>query len=117
MTFHFKNVKGSGKDASFPLFRSCSVTQFQKCSKKLFWKESFDDEEFQKSDFNKKKIRKDFLDWRSYLGKVGARGTTHTKVEEILKKLSKSMPSNRLQFWNEIPSSTTSKDYQYKPYF
>ena len=107
--YDYKNEKGSGKDIKCPLLNSLSVIKFLKGSTKMYWKNDFYDE-YQQGEFLKKKTRNSFKNYQKYAGKGGARGITHTKKEEILSKLSSFIPSGHLDFWKQLPSSSSSKD-------
>ena len=108
--FDYMNEKGSGKNINCPLLRKLSVIQFRKYSSKIFWKNNFSEDEYQESEFLKKKTQRAFLNWKPYPSKGQARGITHSKKVEIVNKLSRFMKPCHLRFWEDLATSVESED-------
>ena len=72
----------------------------------------FDQEEFTETEFLKIKVRKSYFGrtWKSIQSKGAACGITKSKKEDIINKLVKFLDKDKVKFWEDIPSSETSKD-------
>ena len=109
--FDYTNEKGGGKYINCPLLLKLSVIQFRKFSSKIFWKNNFSEDEFQASEFLKKKTQRAFLNWKPYSSKGPARGITHSKKVGILNTLSRFMKPCHLRFWEDLATSVDSEDF------
>ena len=96
----------------YPLsfLKDVSLIQFREKSTKMFYKNHFNDAKLKECELLKKKTRKAFQKWRSYPSKGAARGITHMKKEEILKKLSCFMSQDKVKFWEDLASNINSVD-------
>ena len=106
----YKNEEGCGKDIHSPFLKDVSLIQFREKSTKMFYKNHFNDAKLKECEFLKKKTRKAFQKWRSYPSKGAVRGITHTKKEEILKKLSCFMSQDKVKFREDLASNVNSID-------
>ena len=99
----FENGVSSGKCTHRPLLSSVCSCMFKKGSSKMFWKTSFDDQEYQSGEFLKKKVAASLLKGVLVPVQRGPRGISATKKQDIIDKLCPLMPSNRSTFWRNLP--------------
>ena len=99
----FENGVSSGKFTDRPLLSSVCSCMFKKGSSKLFWKTSFDDQEYQSGGFMEKKVAASLLKAVLVPVQRGPRGISATKKQDIIDTLCPLMPSNRSTFWGNLP--------------
>jgi hypothetical protein len=92
---------------SVPLLASICMMQFRKGTTELFWKSSFDDEEFMHTEFLLKKFVGRYT---TFPCKQSPRGLEPTKLKDIIKKLCPLMPEAKRKFWEEMTENEDSAD-------
>ena len=85
--------------SSMPLLCNTKVVMFKKSKTKMFWKESYPQEEFQLCIFSKKKIEAKIKLGKFPPSRREPRGITTPKKNDTVKKLLPLMSGNRHKFW------------------
>ena len=106
----FENHLSSAKDTHYPYIKDISVVQFRAGSTKLFWKESFNDEDYQSGEFMMKKHRSTTSTNLPVRCKTGPRGVTSSKLNDIISKIGPIIPVSKRRFWENLPTNDNSKD-------
>ena len=89
-----------------PLLHEVVSVEFRKGSTSLFYKRNHDDHEYSECNFLKKKIVRKIGDREySVTHKTEPRGIQAEKKKHILQKLGSLLPSDRKQFYKDIPAS------------
>ena len=83
---------------------------FKKSESKMFWKESYLQEEFQSCIFLKKKIEAMIKLGKFPPSRREPRGITTSKKNDIVEKLLPLMPGNRHEFWRSQFVNNDSND-------
>lgn len=100
----------TGKDCKFPHISDIVEVCFQKGSTKMYWKEDLADEDYKQGEFTKIKFRKFIVSKGSIPAYDKPRGLNAKKTKEIIAKLGPMIPSEKLKFWIDMPTSENSAD-------
>ena len=106
----FRSEQSKGKDTAYPLLCNISQVCFKKNSTKMFWKESLTDTDYKCGEFLQKKFRIFLKSQRSINKRDGPRGLNADKQKDILAKLGKIIPADKLKFWEDMPIKDDSAD-------
>ena len=106
--YNFEKGKGESQESkdTCPLLCDVVSIEFRKGSRSLFYKKNHEDPEYKECVFLKRKINKRIKEGSYYVSqKTELRGIQAEKKQHILEKLGGLMPSDRKQFFKDIPES------------
>ena len=108
--YAYKNKLSTGRDTHYPRLKYISVVQFRNGSGKMYWKEGHEHNDYQEGEFMQKKHRVSIMRGSRVPQKEGPLGVTASKKRDILKKIVSFLPKDRIEFWETLDESETSKD-------
>ena len=106
----FVNQRSKGKDTHYPHISDIVEISLREGPTKMFWKEKLTDSEYKQGEFVQKKFRNFIQQKKQVQAYNGPRSINAQKQENILKKLSPIIPSEKLQFWVNMPNKEESID-------
>ncbi|XP_072041154.1 uncharacterized protein [Amphiura filiformis] len=110
----YENGLSQGNFTNRPLLSDVQEAKFTRGSTQLMWKPSMDDTTYKQGDFLKKKTAAKIMDKKkegpTFPAKKHPRGISEDKKDGILSNLLKFMPTNRRQFWQDLPVAAASLD-------